>query len=268
LTKRKCKSMLPALLKAIGAYRFYEKWLEDTVASGEMPEHVGIILDGNRRWAFALNGDTLKGHRYGAKIGENFLEWCLDLGIKTITLYVFSTENFLRPQAEVSTILEIIEEEAKKLATDPRIHNNQVHVKAIGRLEMLPDSLRAALAEAERATAHYDKRYLNIAVAYGGRAEIVDAAKRIIDEVQSGALRADTVDEDVFRKYLYTSHLPNPYPELIIRTSGEERLSGFLIWQAAYSEFIFLDVYWPEFRRIDLLRAVRTYQRRRRRFGR
>jgi tritrans,polycis-undecaprenyl-diphosphate synthase [geranylgeranyl-diphosphate specific] len=104
-------------------------------------------------------------------------------------------------------------------------------------------------------------------VAYGGRAEIVDAAKRIIDEVKSGYLDGDSVDEDVFTKYLYTSHLPNPYPELIIRTSGEERLSGFLIWQAAYSEFIFLDVYWPEFRRIDLLRAVRTYQRRKRRFG-
>jgi len=259
--------MLPTLLKTIGAYKFYEKWLEDTVTSAEMPEHVGVILDGNRRWGLALSGDRLKGHRYGAKIGENFLEWCLDLGIKTVTLYVFSTENFLRPQAEVATILGIIEEETRKLVTDPRIHNNQVHVKALGRLEMLPDSLRAALADAERVTAHYDKRYLNIAVAYGGRAEIVDAAKRIIDEVQSGTLVADAVTEDVFRKYLYTSHLPNPYPELIIRTSGEERLSGFLIWQAAYSEFIFMDVYWPEFRRIDLLRAVRTYQRRKRRFG-
>ncbi len=259
--------MLPTLLKAVGAYRFYERWLEETVTSSEMPEHVGVIIDGNRRWGFALNVDKLKGHHYGAKIGENFLEWCLDLGIKTVTLYVFSTENFLRPKAEVATILGIIEEEAKKLVIDPRIHSNQVHVKAIGRLEMLPDSLRAALAEAERATVNYDKRYLNIAVAYGGRAEIVDAAKRIIDEVQSGTLVADSVDEDVFRKYLYTSHLPNPYPELIIRTSGEERLSGFLIWQAAYSEFIFLDVYWPEFRRIDLLRAIRTYQGRKRRYG-
>ncbi len=121
--------------------------------------------------------------------------------------------------------------------------------------------------DVEKATESYDKHYLNIAVAYGGRAEIVDAARRIVDEVQSGTLDANKVDEDVFRKYLYTSHLPNPYPELIIRTSGEERLSGFLVWQAAYSEFVFLDVYWPEFRRIDLLRAVRTYQRRRRRFG-
>ena len=140
-------------------------------------------------------------------------------------------------------------------------------MKAIGRLELLPDSLREVLRDVEKVTQGYDQHYLNIAVAYGGRAEIVDAAKRIIDEVQSGTLDAHAVDEDVFRKYLYTSHLPNPYPELIIRTSGEERLSGFLIWQAAYSEFVFLDVYWPEFRRIDLLRAVRTYQRRKRRFG-
>lgn len=260
--------MLPTLLRTIGAYRFYERWLENTVTSTEMPVHVGIILDGNRRWGFEKYNNRINGHIYGAKTGEDFLEWCLNLGIKTVTLYVFSTENFLRPRDEVNKILGIIEEEAKKLITDTRIHDHRVHVKAIGRLELLPDSLRAVLAEVEKATDAYDEHYLNIAVAYGGRAEIVDAAKRIIDQVQSGALNVDSVDEDVFRKYLYTSHLPNPDPELIIRTSGEERLSGFLIWQAAYSEFVFLDVYWPEFRRIDLLRAVRTYQRRRRRFGR
>jgi tritrans,polycis-undecaprenyl-diphosphate synthase [geranylgeranyl-diphosphate specific] len=259
--------MLPTLLKAIGAYTFYEKWLGDQIAADEKPEHVGIILDGNRRWGFEKYGDKLNGHLYGARTGEDFLEWCLDLGIRTVTLYVFSTENFKRPRDEVSKILALIEDEARKLITDRRIHENKVHVKAIGRLELLPESLRKVLAEVERVTANYDEHYLNIAVAYGGRAEIVDAAKRIIDEVKSGSLDGDSVDEDVFRKYLYTSHLPNPYPELIIRTSGEERLSGFLLWQAAYSEFVFLDVYWPEFRRIDLLRAVRTYQRRRRRYG-
>jgi tritrans,polycis-undecaprenyl-diphosphate synthase [geranylgeranyl-diphosphate specific] len=260
--------MLPALLRVTGAYRFYEKWLEDTVTAGDMPEHVGIILDGNRRWGSQKYGDKLNGHLYGAKTAEDFLEWCLDLGIKTVTLYVFSTENFDRPREEVNKILGIIENEARKLITDKRIHENRVHVKAIGRLELLPDSLRAVLAEVEHVTTDYDQHYLNIAVAYGGRAEIVDAAKRIIDEVQRGSLDGSAVDEDTFTKYLYTSHLPNPYPELIIRTSGEERLSGFLIWQAAYSEFVFLDVYWPEFRRIDLLRAVRTYQLRKRRFGR
>jgi len=259
--------MLPTLLKTFGAYSFYERWLEDEVTSEEMPKHVGIILDGNRRWGFAKYGEKLNGHFYGAKTGEDFLEWCLNLGIRTITLYVFSTENFHRPREEISTILNLIEKEARKMITDPRIHDNKVHVKAIGRLELLPDNLRNTLAELENVTASYDKHYLNIAVAYGGRAEIVDAAKRIIDEVKSGSLDEGLVDEDTFRKYLYTSHLPNPYPELIIRTSGEERLSGFLLWQAAYSEFVFLDVYWPEFRKIDLLRAVRTYQRRKRRFG-
>jgi len=259
--------MLPTILKAIGAYKFYEKWLEEGVRAGEVPEHVGIILDGNRRWAYAKSRGSLNGHLYGAKAAENFLEWCLGLDIRTVTLYVFSTENFVRPKDEIATILGIIEDETRKLIRDPRIHNHRVHVKAIGRLELLPQSLRAVLEEAERTTAEYDRHYMNIAVAYGGRAEIVDAAKRIIEEVQSGTLDARSVDEDVFMKYLYTSHLPNPYPELIIRTSGEERLSGFLIWQAAYSEFVFLDVYWPEFRRIDLLRAMRTYQRRRRRFG-
>lgn len=261
------KLMLPTLLKAIGAYTLYEKWLEDQVASDEKPEHVGIILDGNRRWGVAKYGEKLNGHFYGAQTGEDFLEWCLDLGIRTVTLYVFSTENFQRPRKEVDTILKLIENESKKLITDRRIHEHKVHVKAIGRIEQLPESLRGVLREVEKVTADYDHHYLNIAVAYGGRAEIVDAAKRIIDEVKSGSLDEESVDEDMFRKYLYTSHLPNPYPELIIRTSGEERLSGFLLWQAAYSEFVFLDVYWPEFRRIDLLRAVRTYQRRKRRFG-
>jgi len=259
--------LLPTFLKAIGAYKLYEKWLEDTVSAGEMPAHVGIILDGNRRWGIERLGDRLNGHIYGARTGEDFLEWCLDLGIKTVTLYVFSTENFRRPKEEVNKILRLIENEARKLITDKRIHEHKVHVKAIGRLELLPEPLREVLREVEKATSNYDKHYLNIAVAYGGRAEIVDAAKRIIDEVQGGALDAKAVDEDTFGKYLYTSHLPNPYPELIIRTSGEERLSGFLIWQAAYSEFVFTDVYWPEFRRIDLLRAIRTYQRRARRYG-
>jgi len=259
--------MLPTVLKAIGAYTIYEKWLGDQIASDTVPEHIGIILDGNRRWGIEKYGDKLDGHLRGARTGEDFLEWCLELGIKTVTLYVFSTENFDRPREEVDTVLRLIEDETRKLITDRRIHEHKVHVKAIGRIELLPESLRNVLDEVERVTAGYDQHYLNIAVAYGGRAEIVDAAKRIIDEVKSGSLDEAAVDEDMFRKYLYTSHLPNPYPELIIRTSGEERLSGFLLWQAAYSEFVFLDVFWPEFRRIDLLRAVRTYQRRRRRFG-
>jgi tritrans,polycis-undecaprenyl-diphosphate synthase [geranylgeranyl-diphosphate specific] len=158
--------MLPTFLKVIGAYAFYAKWLEGVIISEEMPKHVGIILDGNRRWGFEKYRDQLNGHFYGAKTAEDFLEWCLDLGIRTVTLYVFSTENFQRPRKEVDTILSLIEDEARKLITDRRIHEKMVHVKAIGRLELLPESLRIALDNLERATINYDHHYLNIAVAY------------------------------------------------------------------------------------------------------
>ena len=258
---------MEGFLRAIGAYALYEKWLNRQVRKQPIPEHLGIILDGNRRWAIARSGIVYEGHRYGARTSERFLEWCLDLDIKTITLYVFSMENFNRPRQEVETILDIIEEEARRLLKDQRLHQNQVRVKALGRLDLLPNRLQEALQEIEHATESYDKHYLNIALAYGGRTEIIDAARKIASEVQTGSARPEEIDEQFFMKYLYTAHLPNPYPDLIIRTSGEERLSGFLLWQSAYSEFCFLDVYWPEFRRIDLLRAVRTYQKRQRRFG-
>lgn len=259
--------MLEGFLRAVGAYVAYEKWLDGLVRKQTVPEHVGIILDGNRRWGLARSGITDEGHRYGARTGQRFLQWCLDLDIKTVTLYVFSMENFGRPKPEVDTILSIIEDEARKLLSDPKLHQNEVRVKAIGRLDLLPESLQDVLEELEEATRSYDKHYLNFALAYGGRTEIVDAARKIAQDVGRGSVKPQEIDEEFFMKYLYTSHLPNPYPDLIIRTSGEERLSGFLLWQSAYSEFCFLDVYWPEFRRIDLLRAVRTYQKRKRRFG-
>jgi tritrans,polycis-undecaprenyl-diphosphate synthase [geranylgeranyl-diphosphate specific] len=259
--------MLESFLRTIGAYAVYEKWLDGQVRKQPIPEHLGIILDGNRRWAIARSGILYDGHRYGAETSERFLEWCLDLDIKTITLYVFSMENFNRPKKEVETIFDIIEEEARKLVKDQRLHQNQVRVKALGRLDMLPKRLQEALQEIEHVTESYDKHYLNIALAYGGRTEIIDAARKIAVDVQMGSAEPEEIDEHFFMKYLYTAHLPNPYPDLVIRTSGEERLSGFLLWQSAYSEFCFLDVYWPEFRRIDLLRAVRTYQKRQRRFG-
>jgi tritrans,polycis-undecaprenyl-diphosphate synthase [geranylgeranyl-diphosphate specific] len=259
--------MLEGFLRAIGAYATYEKWLDAQVRKQPIPEHLGVILDGNRRWAIARSGMEYDGHRYGAKTSERFLEWCLDLNIKTITLYVFSLENFNRPKREVDTIFSIIEEEGRRLLKDQRLHQNQTRVKALGRVDLLPKSLQEVLREIEDATERYDKHYLNIALAYGGRTEIIDAARKIAGDVGKGAVRPEEIDEEFFMKYLYTAHLPNPYPDLVIRTSGEERLSGFLLWQSAYSEFCFLDVYWPEFRRIDLLRAVRTYQKRKRRFG-
>lgn len=259
--------MLATLLRLFGAYRLYESVLTEQVKSRELPQHIGVILDGNRRWGIYHTGMPLDGHRAGAKAGEDFLEWCLDLGIKTITVYLFSTENFQRPREEVETILKLIEEEARKLIKDPRIHDNRVRVTAIGRIDLLPASLQKILDEVESATGEYDQHYLNVAVAYGGRAEIVDATKKIVDSALKGELEPNAIDEDTVRKHLYTAHLPNPYPDVVLRTSGEERLSGFLLWQSAYSEFVFLDVYWPQFRKIDLLRVIRTYQQRRRRFG-
>ena len=259
--------MLKTLLSAVGAYKIYEKWLQYQVKNGNKPEHIAIILDGNRRWASGQYFSPLLGHHFGAVRVEDLLDWCLDLEVKSITLYAFSTENFQRPPKEVEQIMQIAEEKLRKILTDERIHKNRVRVKVIGRMGLLPKSLQELIREVEEATKDYDQHFLNVALAYGGRAEIVDAAKKIALEIERGQLKPDAIDEQVFENHLYTAHLPKQDPDLIIRTSGEERLSGFLLWQSAFSELCFLDVYWPEFRRIDLLRAIRTYQQRKRRFG-
>ncbi|MCX8151217.1 MAG: polyprenyl diphosphate synthase [Candidatus Bathyarchaeota archaeon] len=259
--------MLKRFLSIIGAYKAYQKWLWLQVKNGERPEHIAIILDGNRRWATSQELNPWLGHRQGAETVERLLEWCDQLGVKFVTLYTFSMENFKRPPQEVAEIMRIAEEKFTKLLTDERIHRSKVRIKVIGRVNLLPESLQKLIAEVEKSTATYDKQFLNFAFAYGGRAEIVDATKKIAQKVKSGELSVDEIDERTFEKYLYTAHLPNQEPDIIIRTSGEERLSGFLLWQSAYSELYFLDVYWPDFRFIDLLRAVRTFQRRKRRFG-
>jgi len=259
--------MLRTLLSAAGAYKIYEKWLQYQVKNGNKPEHIAIILDGNRRWASGQSFSPLLGHHFGAVRVEDLLDWCLDLEVKSITLYAFSTENFQRPPKEVEQIMQIAEEKLRKILTDERIHKNRVRVKVIGRMGLLPKSLQELIREVEEATRDYDQHFLNVAFAYGGRAEIVDATKKIALEIEKGKLKPDAIDEQVFENHLYTAYLPQQEPDLIIRTSGEERLSGFLLWQSAFSELCFLDVYWPEFRRIDLLRAIRTYQQRKRRFG-
>ena len=163
--------------------------------------------------------------------------------------------------------MRIFGERFKRILTDERIHRNKVHVKVIGRVKLLPESIQILIADVEKSTEGYDEHFLNFALAYGGRAEIVDAAKKIAEKVHEGKLNPENVTEQTFEKFLYTSYMPKQDPDLIIRTSGEERLSGFLLWQSAYSELCFLDVYWPDFRVIDLLRAVRTFQNRKRRYG-
>ncbi|MEM3627199.1 MAG: polyprenyl diphosphate synthase [Candidatus Bathyarchaeia archaeon] len=259
--------MFKTLLSVIGVYKIYEAWLRHQIKNGSKPEHIAIILDGNRRWASEKALDPWFGHEKGAEKVEQLLDWCLKLGVKSITLYAFSTENFRRPENEVQEIMRIAEREFQKILTDERIHKNKVRVKVIGRVNLLPEKLKQLIGNVERATHEYDKHFLNIALAYGGRAEIVDAARKIAEKVQGGEIHLENVDEQLFEKYLYTAHMPRQDPDLIIRTSGEERLSGFLLWQSAYSELCFLDVYWPDFRFIDLLRAVRTFQKRKRRFG-
>lgn len=259
--------MFKTLLSTIGAYKLYEGWLWRQVNNGIQPEHIAIILDGNRRWASEKVLDPWLGHERGAEKIEELLDWCLKLDVKSVTLYTFSTENFRRSSAEVQQIMRIAEQWFRKILTDKRIHGDRIRVKVLGRVGLLPEELRQLISEVEKATENYDRHFLNFAFAYGGRAEIVDAARKIAEEVESGKLKPDAVNEKTFEQYLYTSHMPQQDPDLIIRTSGEERLSGFLLWQSAYSELFFLDVYWPDFRFIDLLRAVRTFQRRKRRFG-
>lgn len=259
--------MFKTLLSAVGVYRIYEGWLWRQVKNGVNPEHIAIILDGNRRWASEKFVNPWLGHEKGAEKVEELLDWCLKLDVKSVTLYAFSTENFRRTWEEVREIMRIAETWFRKLLTDERIHKNRIRVKVIGRISSLPESLQQLISDVEKATENYDEHFINFAFAYGGRAEIVDAARRIAEEVHEGKLDHRQVDEKTFEQYLYTSHMPQQDPDLIIRTSGEERLSGFLLWQSAYSELCFLDVYWPDFRAIDLLRAVRTFQKRKRRFG-
>jgi short-chain Z-isoprenyl diphosphate synthase len=197
------------------------------------------------------------------------LDWCVELGIPTVTLWVFSTDNFRRPPEEVSGILASIEAKLRALASDPAIHRRRVRVRAIGCRAMLPEPVLTAIAAAECATAEYDGLELNIAVAYGGRQEIADAVRALLngmaDDDATLAEAVEGVTPEAIAKHLYTAGLPDP--DLIIRTSGEVRLSGFLLWQSAHSEFYFTDVLWPAFRKIDFLRAIRSFQQRRRRFG-
>jgi tritrans,polycis-undecaprenyl-diphosphate synthase [geranylgeranyl-diphosphate specific] len=259
--------MIQRFLSLLGIYKIYEKWLWFQVKDGIKPEHVAIILDGNRRWASNKSLIPWIGHRHGANKVDDLMDWCLELHVKSITLYAFSTENFSRPPKEVEEIMKLIEEKLRSIFDNERIHENKIRVKAIGRMDLLPDSTQEIIQSVEETTKMYNNIFLNVALAYGGRAEIVDATKEIAKKAVNGELKPEKINEEVFEKFLYTAHLPNQDADLIIRTSGEERLSGFLSWQSAYSELCFVDVNWPDFRRIDILRAVRTYQRRKRRFG-
>lgn len=207
------------------------------------------------------------GHWEGADAVENLLDWCEEFDIKIITLYVLSEENLDREDLELEYLYRLIKNRLEKLYNDPRIHRNKMRVKAIGKIELLPETLKDVIQRLDDATKNYNNHFLNIAIAYGGQNELVDAVKKIGEKIKSGSLDVDKIDKEEIEANLYTAHLPQSSPDMILRTSGEKRLSGFLMWQSAYSELIFMDVFWPEFRKIDLMRAIRTFQKRKRRLG-
>jgi short-chain Z-isoprenyl diphosphate synthase len=266
--KARDRGVLSVLLRPL--YRLYEQRLLYTLRNQTMPGHIGIILDGNRRHARSLGiTDPRTVYDIGAGKLDDVLGWCTELRIPTVTLWVFSPENLRRPTEEVSGIFGAIQAKLAALASDPRIHQGRIRVRAIGKLSLVPEATQAAIRAAEDATAMYDGMRLNIAVAYGGRQEIVDAISAFLSDNATPDMRPSELiarlTPEAVGRYLYTAGLPDP--DLIIRTSGEVRLSGFMLWQSAHSEFYFTDVHWPAFRKIDFLRAIRAYQLRQRRFG-
>jgi short-chain Z-isoprenyl diphosphate synthase len=249
----------------------YERRLERQLLQRSKPSHVGIILDGHRRYGRKVgisNPDEI--YDRGAEKLIDVLRWCDDLTVRFVTIWVLSTDNLRhRPPGELSAIFAAFEKRLRGIVATTEIHERKVRIRAVGRLDLLPASTIKAIREAELATSRNDAFRLNIAVAYGGREEISDAVRVMLREkTKEGRSLSEIVDlvsPEEIAKHLYTVDLPEP--DLIIRTSGELRLSGFLLWQSAYSELYFADVFWPEFRKIDFLRAIRSYQQRTRRFG-
>jgi short-chain Z-isoprenyl diphosphate synthase len=245
-------------------YGAYERRLATELTPDRVPRHVGVILDGNRRWAKALGVGVASGHRKGAAKIDEFLSWCSELHIEVVTLWLLSTDNLNRPEEELAPLFQIIEDAVSELAVGRRWLINPV-----GALDLLPDATARSLKEAQDATADLTGLIVNVAVGYGGRREIADAVRALLHEHAGRGTSiedlANLLDIDHIAEHLYTKGQPDP--DLVIRTSGEQRLSGFLLWQSAHSELFFCEAYWPDFRRVDFLRAVRAYAERERRFG-
>ena len=252
-------------------YPVYERFLTASAETWRKPQHIGIIMDGNRRFARQFGAsDVAYGHQIGADKLREMLDWCFERNIPVVTVWGFSLDNFQRDNAEVQTLFELFERKTREMVTSPDLHDKEVRVRFIGRRDMLPESLQDAIREVELATGKYQRFVLNIALAYGGREEIADAFLEYLAHSQRhGKSLQEAIDgfnAGSVERYLYTSGLPEP--DLIIRTSGEVRLSGFMLWQSANSEYYFCDTNWPAFRKIDFLRALRSYDTRQRRFGR
>ena len=232
--------------------------------SESLPRHVGVMLDGNRRWAKAVGRDTAHGHRAGAANIEPLLTWCDEVGIQVVTLWLLSTDNLNRPESELVPLLGIIEEAVASL-----VDQGRWRIHPVGALDLLPPATATRLREAEASTRGIDGMLVNVAVGYGGRHEIADAVRSLINEhaTRGTSLEelADLITVEHIADHLYTAGQPDP--DLVIRTSGEQRLGGFLLWQSAKSEFYFCEAYWPDFRKVDFLRALRAYAMRDRRGG-
>ena len=206
----------------------------------------------------------LMGHEWGAKKVKEFLKWSREVGIKEITLFAFSIENFDRPKEEFNYLMNLFEKEFRKIIDDDELYDNRIRIRFIGRIWMFPENIQKIMKELEERTREHEKFFVNFAMAYGGRAEIVDAARKIIDDIKNNKIDVNDINEEKFKDYLYMKN----EPQMIIRTSGEKRTSGFLLYQGNYSEWFFVDKHWPEFEKEDFLKCVDEYKKRKRRFGR
>jgi short-chain Z-isoprenyl diphosphate synthase len=246
------------------AYDLYERRLLHNLPADRLPGHIGVMCDGNRRWARAFGAEVAGGYLAGADKIEEFLGWCDQLNINLVTLWLLSTDNLGRPAEEVGPLLDVIEDLVDELASKGRWR-----VHPVGALDMLPATTMMRLKAAAERTAEIEGMTVNIAVAYGGRRELADAVRSmLIEHAQRGTTieeLAEVIDMEHIAEHLYTKGQPDP--DLVIRTSGEQRMSGFLLWQSAHSEFYFCEALWPDFRRTDFLRAIRDYAARNRRFG-
>jgi short-chain Z-isoprenyl diphosphate synthase len=245
-------------------YGFYARRIASSLDAAQIPRHVGVILDGNRRWAKASGAPKSRGWRAGADKVEEVLGWCEEVGVEVVTLWLLSTDNLNRPPSELTPLLAIIEALVDDIADKGRWR-----VHPVGALDLLPDQTARALKDAAARTADVEGLHVNVAVGYGGRREIADAVRSLLQEHASRGTTiedlAQLLDVEHIAEHLYTKGQPDP--DLVIRTSGEQRLSGFLLWQSAHSEFYFCEAYWPDFRKVDFLRAIRSYAARGRRFG-
>ncbi len=231
--------------------------------ASKVPKHIGIILDGNRRFAKKFGLNPLKGHEFGLKKLEDLFKWCQELGVKELTLYTFSTENFNRTKMEIDYLFGLFSNEVEKIKKEKGMFKEGIRFNFIGRIDMFPKAMKKSMLEIMEKTKKYSKFKVNFAMAYGGRQEITDAMKKIAKDVEKGRIKPESINESLITKNLYLKS----EPDLVIRPGGEKRMSNFLLWQSSYAELFFLEKLWPEFTKEDLIKCVEEFSKRERKFG-